>query len=364
MLDRMIERVEKESSGKPDYAQRLVALAEDIASQGHHLKAYKLCRQAITHETAPEPLKVAVRRLMNRIIPGYHIPMMNDARRNVAWDKALRKAVKPGMKVLEIGTGAGMLTLMAARAGADKVTTCEYHHVVAEVARDIVAANGYADKVTVLTKGSLQMQLGTDLEEPADLLFCDNFSDDFFSFQPLNSIADARARLLKPGAPCMPARAAVRLALCEWDGYPRYFKADESCGFDISLAELLPSESIDLELGDPGVHLRSEHKESFRFDFAESLFPSGDSVELVLRAEQDGIVNGICQWIRLELDDEIFLEAKPEAGARFFSNPRFHPFAQPVEVKAGDVFRVFSRHNGQQQQIYCDGRPIPTPAPV
>jgi len=54
-----------------------------------------------------------------------------------------------------------MLTLMAARAGAARVVTCEYHPVVAEVARDIVAKNGYADKVSVVAKGSNQMRLGS-----------------------------------------------------------------------------------------------------------------------------------------------------------------------------------------------------------
>ena len=355
MLEKMIQNVERSIVGKPDYAMRILALAEDIASQGHSVRAYRLCQQAAAFDPADGRVSRRARGLLNRLVPGYHIPMMNDERRNGAWDKALRAAVRPGSKVLEIGTGAGMLALMAARAGAAKVTTCEFHYVVAQVARDIVAKNGYADKITVLAKASNQMKLGVDLDERADLLFCDNFSDNFFSFQPLHSIADARARLLKPGAPCLPARAAVKIALADWDTAESFFRVDQACGFDISPARLLPSESVDLEIGDRGMRLRSADCEIFRFDFADSTFPLSGAVDVDLEVQEDGVIGGVAQWIRLELDDENFLEARPEPGSTFFSNPRFHPFDSPLQVKRGQTLRIHARHDGRGLQIWHSG---------
>ena len=47
------------------------------------------------------------------------------ARAITAYDAALRRAIRPGCRVLEIGTGSGLLAMMAARAGAAQVVTCE-----------------------------------------------------------------------------------------------------------------------------------------------------------------------------------------------------------------------------------------------
>ena len=64
--------------------------------------------------------------------------MMDDKERNDAYEAAIRRAV-PGRYVLDIGCGAGLLSMMSARAGAVQVTSCEAVAVIAERARDIVA---------------------------------------------------------------------------------------------------------------------------------------------------------------------------------------------------------------------------------
>ena len=59
-------------------------------------------------------------------LPAYHFPMLADAARNGAFDRALRAAIGRfkalhggrGPRVLDIGSGSGLLAMMAARAGA------------------------------------------------------------------------------------------------------------------------------------------------------------------------------------------------------------------------------------------------------
>ena len=58
--------------------------------------------------------------------------MINDDERNAAYERALARAVTPDSVVFEIGTGSGLVAMMAARAGARLVVTCEAVPVLAE----------------------------------------------------------------------------------------------------------------------------------------------------------------------------------------------------------------------------------------
>lgn len=348
MIDRMIERAERTYAQLPDYGSRLLALAKSLSSE----RAFQLGRMAQGTSADPEFL-LHTRAFLSRLVPGYHLSMLNDRKRNEAWERALTQLVKPGMRVLEIGTGPGLLALMAARAGAQKVTTCEYHRVVAGLAREIIERNGYADRIDVFACSSYDLKVGVELEERVDLFFCDNFSDNMYSFEPLKSIADVRARLARPGARAVPAAARVRLALADWQSDERFFRAGQRFGFDMSPATSMVPAAVDLEIGDLGMRLMSREEDAFCHDFSATSFEDIERSEVLLEMLRDGTVNGICQWIRLELTDEIVLEARPEPGTNFFSNPRFYPLLEPLQLRRGDVVRVHAKHDGHSLQVWA-----------
>src|SRR5262249_45946357 len=61
---------------------------------------------------------VALSRLAVRTVPRWHFAMLNDSERNDALAVALERVVRPGSHVLDIGSGSGLLAMVAARAGA------------------------------------------------------------------------------------------------------------------------------------------------------------------------------------------------------------------------------------------------------
>ena len=87
----------------------------------------------------------------------WHWPMMHDYDRNEQYDFGLTHAIQSireerpdgEIVVLDVGAGAGLLSLMAVRAGATRVLAIENSQHMAAIAREAVAANHMADKITV-----------------------------------------------------------------------------------------------------------------------------------------------------------------------------------------------------------------------
>jgi ribosomal protein L11 methyltransferase len=73
---------------------------------------------------------------------------------------ALEELVRPGIRVLDLGTGSGILAIVAARLGARSVLALDIDPIPVSVAKANVAANGVADRVHV-ERGCLDI-LGTD----------------------------------------------------------------------------------------------------------------------------------------------------------------------------------------------------------
>lgn len=142
-----------------------------------------------------------------------HVPMIADQARVFAYAAAIAR-LAPGRRVAELGCGSGVLTTLSARAGATSVWACDETDII-EVAQQVVADNGVADRVT-LVRGSSR-----DLSPPApvDLLVHEIFGVDPFDEGVLEALADARDRWLAPGGQLLPDR--LRIVACGVGG-PRW----------------------------------------------------------------------------------------------------------------------------------------------
>jgi len=86
--------------------------------------------------------------------------MLHDTERNhlyyVGLEAAIRKKRKEGAKVhvLDIGTGTGLLSMMAVRLGADTITAIEEFAPMANCAEKVTRLNGCWDRINLIRKRS------------------------------------------------------------------------------------------------------------------------------------------------------------------------------------------------------------------
>ena len=87
-----------------------------------------------------------------------HRTMLQDRVRTHAFKEAIFRHVRAGATVLDIGTGTGILALLAFQAGAERVYAIESTPFI-DVAKKIAAQNGYQDRVRFIRGDSRDIRL-------------------------------------------------------------------------------------------------------------------------------------------------------------------------------------------------------------
>lgn len=342
---------------RPNYVQAHSGLGDVLMELGRLVDAVVSYRKALDFDTYLVPAHHGLDNALKRLTPMWHIPMMNDRMRNDAYFAALSAAVTSDTKVLEIGTGSGLLAMMAARIGARQVTTCEAVTAIAATAKAIVEDNGFSPTVTVVSKMSTKMEIGIDMDERADLLVSEILSSEFLGEGVLSSIEDAKRRLLKPGAHIIPARGSIQFALFGGDDIEKNIRVDEVCGFDLKKFNTIVPRKQLLSRNDLNIELLTDDTCAFFFDFVETdRFPLSDRKIVEVPVRKAGRCCGIIQWIRLEMDDTVVFEnhpsiKNPAAGWQHCA----YVFPLTIDVLPGQVGVISAAHDRNTPWFFFEG---------
>src|SRR5579875_885604 len=138
---------------------------------------------------------------------GWHAAMLLDTVRVHWFAQAIAAAVRPGDVVLDLGSGTGLLAMLAARAGAKRVYAIEQSPVAA-IAQELVDANGLAEQITLLPGLSFDL----DLPERAGVVVSETLGAWGADEGIAAIMADARERLARPDARLIPDGVTMWLA--------------------------------------------------------------------------------------------------------------------------------------------------------
>jgi type II protein arginine methyltransferase len=328
----------------------LALLARGALAKGHEARARELAEKALA--AAPEDPQVAAlaAQVLSHGVPAWHFELVGDGPRNAAYDGALRRAVRPGMRVLEIGAGSGILAMMAARAGASQVVTCEANPAIAAVAQANIARNGYASRIRVLAKHSFDLDAEADLGGRADLMVSEIISSDVLSQHVLPITRRAIAELLTPGALVIPASATVRVCLAHSDLVDRN-RIGMVDGLELGALNRLAPPRWGQSPGDPELQLASEPADLFVFDLRSAAQPSKDIAKVVL--DSSAPANCVVQWFELCMDAEGRFENRPGVGARSCWDVLVYPLHGPGHLPAGARVAVSGTCRDNSLQIWA-----------
>lgn len=262
-----------------------------------------------------------------------HRALIADEVRTNAFAAAIARSVREDDVVLDLGAGTGVLAMLAARAGARRVFAVEQGHV-----GDIAATLFDANRCNVEIVHGRSSEI--DLPERATLLVTETLGNLGFDEQILESVLDARRRLLTPGARIIPSRVALFAAPADGaDLFEREvaFWGERRYGIDFSPVRTFAANQVraaavdDLALLAPG-------KRIVEVDLASA---SSADVRGAARfaAARDGAMHGFAAWFEATLAEEIRVGNGPSDGTTNWRQA-FLPLDEPARVRAGDEIEV------------------------
>jgi protein arginine N-methyltransferase 1 len=130
----------------------------------------------------------------------YHRKMLADGVRHEAFSKALKKIIKPGMTVADIGSGTGILSFLALKLGAKHATLYEMGDVL-ELSKKLAKENGVFDRCTFVHAHSTEVRN----PEKADIVLSETLGN-FALEEHLLEILQDGTRFLKPKGVMIPSR--------------------------------------------------------------------------------------------------------------------------------------------------------------
>ena len=271
-----------------------------------------------------------------------HRSMIRDVVRTEAFRRAIDAVVRPGDIVLDVGAGSGILSVLAARAGAARVYAVEQTSI-AVLAQELAAANGVAGIVHVIHGDVMDIEPA----EPVDVIVSEWLGGFGIDEGMLVPVITARDRWLKPGGAMIPRSVTAWTALVHdrYLGETVDFLRDNPYGLE--LEDLIEKTVNEISYSGTFRHLAAGDMRSEPgrlWTTSAGLIPleqaqAPHKAEVLLPVNDHGTANALALWFSAELAPGVSLSVGP-------GDPPTHwgmttaALRSPVELTPGTIVRA------------------------
>lgn len=277
----------------------------------------------------------------------FHQLMLNDEIRMTTYRNAIQEAVKPGMVVLDIGTGTGILGLWALQAGAKHLYAIDVNPKILSVAVQNFEQAGFSGQYEVFN----DLSNNIDLPIKVDLIISEimgNLADNE-DFIPI--LTDAHQRFLAAGGKMLPAKVCSKLTpISSLRAHQQVqsksvHRINPSYSID-GLLQRLAIESpfniyYDVIIPDKCCLSTAQTAREFKLDGNDQ---SVYEIDLNFQVDTDGVFTGFKGSFVADLSDSVTLDTSGcDIVSKRASNSWKHcylPIEDPFDVKCGDEIQL------------------------
>uniref|UniRef100_A0A915E3G7 Protein arginine N-methyltransferase n=1 Tax=Ditylenchus dipsaci TaxID=166011 RepID=A0A915E3G7_9BILA len=313
--------------------------------------------------------------------------MLLDEDRNLRYKQALisvirqQHAISQPANVVDIGTGSGLLSLLAAQAGADTITAVEMFTPMADIAERIFKSSQYEDKIMLIKGKSTDFTNAADkgsiiVAEKAYTCYLKNtiFSE-LIGEGALRTFKEAHGTLVKKCSKVIPASARVWLLPVQSPELQKFNKAPskllktpfDGCAGSAAVFDIQVSEFTDFErICEPFVAF------SFNFEDPDTI-KYDECVVHELISKHNAIFDAVIMWWDLDMDGlgnnyicmaPTWIDAHSPWRDHWMQCVYYPP--KPLNLYKDQKFKLFCAHdefsfwfcNGED--LECNQKPICT----
>jgi type I protein arginine methyltransferase len=267
-----------------------------------------------------------------------HDRMLGDRVRVEAYERAFDKLLGKDDVVLDLGTGTGVLSFLAARRVA-RVHAVE-HGPIIEAAEAVAADNGI-ENVSFHRGHSSKVEIG----EKVDAIIHEQIGEGAYDERAVENLAELRERVLKPGGRIYPALLDLYIEPLQLqdDFRAPFVWQSQIDGTDFrrlrDFARPTPDYLLKRFRPFPFGHFLSDPEPVVQLNLETATAASmPQTIAYERPVTKAGILDGFCAYFTAAFDDEIGFTSSPDAPGTSWGQILLRVESQPVEP--GDTIRL------------------------